>query len=77
MTDRLCAADELADVLNLPVSWVREKTRSGSIPHVRLGRYVRYEVAAVLEWLETCRRGGRPITLRRNGPAVAGSRGEA
>ncbi len=40
-------AKELARRWSVPVSWVREYTRSDRtvdhIPHVRLGRYVRFE----------------------------------
>lgn len=38
MTDRLLTADEVAELLAVPVSWVRESTRSGAMPHVELGR---------------------------------------
>jgi excisionase family DNA binding protein len=54
MTDRLLTASEVAEMLAVPVSWVREHTRSGAIPHVQLGRYVRYREAAVLKWLDSC-----------------------
>jgi excisionase family DNA binding protein len=47
MTDRLLDAAEVAELLNVPVSWVRESTRSGAMSCVRLGRYVRFETAAV------------------------------
>jgi len=36
--DRLLTADEVAAMLSVPVSWVRESTRSGAIPVVELGR---------------------------------------
>jgi excisionase family DNA binding protein len=65
VSDRLLTAEEIADLLNVPVSWVRESTRSGAIPHIELGRYRRYEFAAVLAWLEECRRPGRPIVPRK------------
>lgn len=42
----LIDAPELARRWNLPASWIREQTRSRSvdpIPHLRLGRYVRFE----------------------------------
>jgi len=39
---------ELAERLKVPVSWVRERTRSRDlqgdvIPHLRLGRYIRFQ----------------------------------
>ena len=67
MTDRLLDAKEVAARLNVPVSWVRESTRSGGMPCVQLGRYRRYEWAAVERWLESCKQPRRPITLRRIG----------
>jgi excisionase family DNA binding protein len=51
-------------LLNVPASWVAAEARAGRIPHVRLGRYVRFEPEALRDW---CRerqrgpwRGGRP-----------------
>jgi excisionase family DNA binding protein len=67
MTERLLDAQEVAELLNVPVSWVRESTRSGALPSIALGRYRRYDRQAVLDWLESCKRPGRPIALRRIG----------
>jgi hypothetical protein len=39
---------------------VREHTRAGNLPHVQLGRYVRYERADVLAWIESVKTGGGP-----------------
>lgn len=50
--DRLLTAEEVAELLAVPERWVREHTRGGLIPHVRLGRYVRYRREAVLAWLD-------------------------
>ena len=64
MSERLLDANEVADLLNVPVSWVRESTRSGAMPAIPLGRYWRYDRDDVLAWVETCKRPGRPLTLR-------------
>ncbi|MGH2987333.1 MAG: helix-turn-helix domain-containing protein, partial [Solirubrobacterales bacterium] len=48
MSDRLLTAADVAELLSVPVSWVREHTRSGLIPHVQLGRYVRYRQETVV-----------------------------
>ena len=61
MNDRLLTAREVAEMLSVPVSWVRESTRSGAIPCVELGRYRRYRRGEVLAWLEACSRPGRPV----------------
>lgn len=57
---KLLDAKQIADRLNVPVSWVREHTRSGYIPHVPLGRYVRYREAEVLAWLDDLSDGAGP-----------------
>jgi excisionase family DNA binding protein len=64
VTDKLLDANEVAARLNVPVSWVRESVRSGAMPHIRLGRYVRFDWLAVEEWLATCTSPGRTIGLR-------------
>ena len=66
MTDHLLDAGEVAALLNVPISWVREQTRTGTIPHLRLGRYVRFERDAVVAWLEQQRAG----TWRKHKPQV-------
>ena len=60
MNDRLLNASEVAELLNVPESWVREHTRSGAIPHVRLGRWVRDDMDDVDQWLEQIKTGGGP-----------------
>lgn len=65
MSEPLLTAEEVAERLAVPVSWVRSSTRDGAIPHVRLGRYVRYDWADVAAWRESCKHKGRVITLRR------------
>ena len=52
MIERLLTAAEVAELLKVPVSWVRESTRSGAMPCVELGRYRRYVLADVEAWLE-------------------------
>jgi excisionase family DNA binding protein len=58
VTDRLLEAKEVAELLSVPVGWVREHTRSGAIPHVPLGRYVRYDRGEMLAWVESLKAGG-------------------
>jgi excisionase family DNA binding protein len=57
VTDRLLEAHEVAELLSVPVSWVRAETRAGRLPHLALGRYRRYDRDAVLAWLEMQRAG--------------------
>ena len=54
----LVTPHELAAILKVPVSWIYQRTRLGSraIPHVRVGKYVRFdreEVVAFLRAKET------------------------
>jgi len=64
VSDRLLDAKEIAERLGVPESWVRESARSGAMPCVRLGRYIRFDLGDVEKWLEECKRPGRPIALR-------------
>ncbi len=50
-TDPLLTADEVARVLRVTRAWVYTETRARRIPHVRLGRYVRYRRSAVEAWV--------------------------
>ena len=60
MTERLLEAKEVAELLSVPIGWVREHTRSGAIPSLELGRYRRYDRAEVLAWVESLKSGGSP-----------------
>lgn len=67
MSERLLDAKAIAERLGVPETWVRESARSGAMPCVQLGRYVRFDLADVERWLEECKRPGRPIVLRSRG----------
>src|ERR1039458_7671537 len=47
----LIDARALAKQLCVPTSWIMERARSGAIPSVRVGRYVRFNLAAVCDEL--------------------------
>jgi excisionase family DNA binding protein len=51
-SERLLTAEEIAGMLGVPVSWVRVRSREGTIPHLRLGRYVRFREEDVRAWLD-------------------------
>jgi excisionase family DNA binding protein len=63
--EQLLTAEQVAERLAVPVSWVRSSTRTGAIPHLTLGRYRRYHWPDVEAWLEACANPGRTATLRR------------
>ncbi len=56
--DRLLRAEEVAELLCVPVTWVRQHTRNGLLPCVELGRYRRYRREAVIAWIEAQEAGG-------------------
>ena len=64
MSERLVTAAEVAELLAVPVSWVREQTRHGRLPHLCLGRYRRYSRAAIEAWLEEQREGPQSVRER-------------
>jgi excisionase family DNA binding protein len=59
-------AEETADRLSVPKSWVYAETRAGRIPHVRLGRYYRYRPDAIDAWVADLERG--PTSYRKYAP---------
>lgn len=67
MSDRLLTAAELAERLSVPESWVRAETRAERLPHVKLGRYRRYDWPAIVVWLEEQRAG----QWRKHRPSVS------
>jgi excisionase family DNA binding protein len=58
MNERLLNAAEVAELLAVPESWVREHTRNGSMPRIQLGRYIRYRREAVLGWIDSLENSG-------------------
>lgn len=47
---RLVDARTAAILLGVPASWVLAEARADRIPHVRLGRYVRFEPEQLNAW---------------------------
>jgi excisionase family DNA binding protein len=43
-------AEELAVRLHVTLAWVYAETRAGRIPHLKLGRYVRYRRSTIAAW---------------------------
>jgi excisionase family DNA binding protein len=55
----LCVQD-IAAILRVPVSWVYERTRqrgTDQLPHLKVGKYVRFRLSEVEKYLERLRRG--------------------
>ena len=48
---------EMAERLKVPKSWLYSRTREtgpGSIPRVKVGKYIRFIESEVMEWLKRC-----------------------
>lgn len=49
--DVLLTAEQAAEFLAVPSTWILAEARCGRLPHLRLGRYVRFQRRALEEWL--------------------------
>ncbi|HXD54714.1 MAG TPA: helix-turn-helix domain-containing protein [Solirubrobacteraceae bacterium] len=52
VTPSLLDADQAGELLNVPSSWMLAQARAGRVPHVRLGRYVRFHRDELLAWID-------------------------
>jgi excisionase family DNA binding protein len=57
MADQLVDVKTLEGLTQLPRSWLYAKAAAGEIPHVKVGKYIRFHVGEVFAWLERHRRG--------------------
>jgi predicted DNA-binding transcriptional regulator AlpA len=51
---QLLTVQEVANKFHVPVSWVYERTRRrgfDQLPHIKLGKYLRFEEAALTEFI--------------------------
>ncbi len=58
--DELLTAEEAARFFKVPLSWVYERCRMLSpdpLPHVKLGKYLRFYKSDLLQYMENLRRG--------------------
>ncbi len=54
MNEKLITPDALAEKLGVHKSWLYSRTREtgpGSIPRVKVGKYIRFIESEVMEWL--------------------------
>ena len=55
MNDELKTVDELANFFKIKKSWIYGKTREtgpGAIPRIKVGKYLRFDLGKVLDWLQ-------------------------
>jgi excisionase family DNA binding protein len=63
--------DEAAALIRVPKSWLYERTRTNTIPHVKLGKYLRFDRDELIAWARQFHRDGRgrsPKSLGRADP---------
>jgi excisionase family DNA binding protein len=51
MSESLLHAEDVAAMLAMSTDWVYAEVRAGRIPHVKLGRYVRFRAETIDEWI--------------------------
>jgi excisionase family DNA binding protein len=47
---QLADIEEAAKTLNVPRSWLYERTRKNAVPCIRVGKYVRFDLDQLLAW---------------------------
>jgi len=52
MNQNLEGIKAIAKRLDVPVSWLYSMTRTGKIPHYKIGKYCKFNPEEVLEWLK-------------------------
>jgi len=57
---KLLTPQQIADILGVQKSTIYQWTHQGYIPHVKLGKLVRFREKAVMEWIEKRSQAGRP-----------------
>jgi len=53
---KLIGVTELAEILGVPPSWVYARSREtgpGSVPRLKVGKYVKFDLDKVMEWLKS------------------------
>lgn len=61
---KLLTARQLSDILQVPVSWVYQKTRDKVLPVIKVGKHYRYDYMKVLDALsgESQKKAGREFS---------------
>jgi excisionase family DNA binding protein len=58
LEEPLLDVERAAQLLNVRVSWIREATRTGYLPCLKIGKHVRYTRSMLEAWLAEQRAGG-------------------
>lgn len=54
---QLLEAKDVAEMLGMTTDWVYAEVRAGRIPHLKMGRYVRFRPESIDAWLLESERG--------------------
>lgn len=65
LEEPLLDVERAAELLNVRVSWIREATRTGYLPCLKVGKHVRYTRSMLEAWLVEQRAGGSRTAERR------------
>ena len=52
MIQALIGINEMAKKLDVPVSWIYSRTRTNEIPHFKIGKYVKFDLNQVMDWIK-------------------------
>lgn len=52
MNQNLEGIKAMAKRLDVPVSWLYSRTRTGEIPHWKIGKYVKFDPDEVMAWIK-------------------------
>lgn len=55
--NRLFDAQQAAEQLGVPPTWLLAQARKGAAPHVRLGKYVRFDADDLERWIACLKQG--------------------
>jgi excisionase family DNA binding protein len=61
---RLLEADDVARYIGMTTDWIYREVRAGRMPHIRLGRYVRFRRESIYAWLVSRERGPAAVRAR-------------
>ena len=74
MGSPLIDAKAAGDLLGVPGTWILRQARRDAIPHVRLGRYVRFDPEQLVAWARNRARGPTyPLQTAKSGPGDVGA----
>jgi hypothetical protein len=59
VTPRLLDAKALGELLGVPPTWLLAQARKDGVPHLRLGKYVRFDPADFENWIKSQKRGAK------------------